>query len=330
MNEKDPLRLLEAAYSFEPDEQKWLENIVTALRPFDFGKGIAAYTTNLGAKLSVRSIANETMLPSEAIHALIQVLPEPLYRRVHAPMPLVNNLDDIPRMAASIGLGPESYAALADARFPVRTFALGGGDAQVETVLVAMHAPLDGEPSARDRHILDCFAAHLGSALRLRLLGERPAAEHPSVDAVIAPDGKVLHARGDAKVEDRIDSLIDAVRRSERAKLRGATDEERLDLATALLDGRWSVVESTESDGKRLLLACRNDPRGEPVRTLSARERSVVGYAVLGHSFKYIAYELGIAISTVADELKAALRKLGLRSRAELVALFSRIPDAAG
>jgi DNA-binding CsgD family transcriptional regulator len=49
----------------------------------------------------------------------------------------------------------------------------------------------------------------------------------------------------------------------------------------------------------------------------------VVSYAVLGHSLKYIAYELGLAISTVSGNLGTAMRKLGVASRAELVRLFA-------
>ena len=38
---------------------------------------------------------------------------------------------------------------------------------------------------------------------------------------------------------------------------------------------------------------------------------------------KLIAYELGLAPSTVDQHLRSALRKLRLRSRAELVTLYS-------
>ena len=121
--------------------------------------------------------------------------------------------------------------------------------------------------------------------------------------------------------------LIDAVRRSERAKLRAASEDERLEVWTALFEGRWSVLEKEDRDGKRMLLAYRNDPRTSQLRVLDERERAVVAYAALGHSFKYIAYELGIAISTASDTLQAALAKLGLASRAELIALLSRAPE---
>jgi DNA-binding CsgD family transcriptional regulator len=50
----------------------------------------------------------------------------------------------------------------------------------------------------------------------------------------------------------------------------------------------------------------------------------VASLAALGHPNKVIAYELGIALSSVATLLRRALRRLRLRNRAELVDLFSR------
>lgn len=54
---------------------------------------------------------------------------------------------------------------------------------------------------------------------------------------------------------------------------------------------------------------------------LSPRQRQVVERAIAGASEKEIAAELGLSPHTVHDALKAAHRKLGVRSRAELVAL---------
>jgi DNA-binding CsgD family transcriptional regulator len=239
-------------------------------------------------------------------------------------MPLAFSLELYPEVAATLGLGGQEIPYMVTAQLPPAAWAIAGGDRDVESALVAFHCEADQAHSPRDRQVLDCFAAHLGSALRLRsMLGARPTGDSAAVEAVFGSDGKLLDARGlAAGVEERA-TLVDAVRRSERAKLRAATEEERLDVWTALLEGRWSIVENEERDGKRTLLACRNDPRVTSFRTLSDRERAVVSYAVLGHSLKYIAYELGLAISTVSGNLGTAMRKLGVASRAELVRLFA-------
>ena len=73
----------------------------------------------------------------------------------------------------------------------------------------------------------------------------------------------------------------------------------------------------TEHDGKRLLLACRNEPRTAPLRGLTSREQSVMEYAALGHQFKYIAHELGLSLGAVSIIVDRVLRKLGLESRAD-------------
>jgi hypothetical protein len=50
----------------------------------------------------------------------------------------------------------------------------------------------------------------------------------------------------------------------------------------------------------------------------------VAGFAALGHANKLIAWEMGLAPSTVAAHLATAQRKLGVSSRLELVGLVGR------
>lgn len=208
---------------------------------------------------------------------------------------------------------------------PPRAWAICGGDASA-TALVTFHS--DGrDVRERDRPVLDALSAHLGAALRLRRLSCKHDADNDTVEAVFAPDGKVLHAKNDAKEADTQRSLIDAVLKSEQAKRRAATAEERLDIWTSLVEGRWSILESTERDGKRYMIACRNDPRTAALRALTPRERLVVSHAAYGHAYKFIAYELGIPLATVASTLTAALKKLGIPSREHLVILFARATD---
>jgi DNA-binding NarL/FixJ family response regulator len=75
-----------------------------------------------------------------------------------------------------------------------------------------------------------------------------------------------------------------------------------------------------ESDGRRYVIAHRNEPNLPNLRGLSQREATVAAFARLGQANKEIAYALGISASSVATYLSGALRKLGLRSRAALAA----------
>ena len=77
-------------------------------------------------------------------------------------------------------------------------------------------------------------------------------------------------------------------------------------------DGRWSLLDHFDSDGRRFVVAHRNDARVADVRGLTLRERQVLAYAGLGHSNKVIAYELGLSTSTVSTHLARARKKMRL------------------
>src|SRR5262249_38062404 len=87
--------------------------------------------------------------------------------------------------------------------------------------------------------------------------------------------------------------------------------------------GEWSLVDHFEASGRRYLLARRNDPQVAQPRALTLRERQVLAYAAVGHSQKFIAFELGLAPSTVAQHLTSGMRKLGVKSRLDLARFFT-------
>jgi DNA-binding NarL/FixJ family response regulator len=118
-------------------------------------------------------------------------------------------------------------------------------------------------------------------------------------------------------------SLHAALQRLDQGRPREEGLERSMSLWRGLLSGRWSIIRHFERNGRRVLIARRNDPRSPGFAPLTAQERKIAGYAALGHSSKLIAYELGLAPSTVAERLQVAIAKLGLRSRSELIKLFS-------
>jgi DNA-binding NarL/FixJ family response regulator len=131
----------------------------------------------------------------------------------------------------------------------------------------------------------------------------------------------VLHAIGEATSADARASLAEAVRASEtaRGRMRRSSPDEAIGLWMALVQGRWTILDSAERGGKRILLARKNPLRGGSLLDLTADERDVAWLAAQGHSYKYIGYELGVPLSTVAGRLRRAMRKLRIRSRTELL-----------
>jgi DNA-binding CsgD family transcriptional regulator len=161
--------------------------------------------------------------------------------------------------------------------------------------------------------------AHLLAALRLR------SALVDGAEAVVEPGGRVVHAEGEAQRRSAREALRDAAIHIDRSRTRAGSADAETALChwRALVSGRWSLVDSFERDGRRFLLARKADPRLEQPRRLSQRQRQIVGYAALGHPNKYIAYALGLAPSTVATHLAAAMTELGVRNRAELARVWS-------
>jgi DNA-binding CsgD family transcriptional regulator len=131
-------------------------------------------------------------------------------------------------------------------------------------------------------------------------------------------------AKGEAEHEAARGALREAVRDLERTRSKaGRRDaDDAVQRWKALVDGRWSLVDHFESDGKRYVVARRNDVEVPGYSELSSRERQVLAYAALGHSNKLIAYELGLADSTVRVLLYRAAAKLGAARREDLIAAY--------
>ncbi|RKH97817.1 LuxR family transcriptional regulator [Corallococcus sp. AB030] len=167
------------------------------------------------------------------------------------------------------------------------------------------------------------IAAHLSTAVRLRhaLKGLPSGRAGAEPEAVFDPSGKLHDATGAARSEHARDLLKHAVLMLEKSRgpLRTKDPEKSLAIRKALIAGRWSLVDQIEQDGQRYIVARENEPTAPGPALLTKREKEIVGYAQLGHHDKLIAYELGIAPSTVRVLLGRAKEKLGVRSRKELL-----------
>lgn len=167
------------------------------------------------------------------------------------------------------------------------------------------------------------LAAHIAAGYRLRRRGET-GFDDVEVDAVLAPDGTMEEATNDSvKTPAMRTQLKEAAQAIDyaRGEARRGRPDEALELWRALVRGTYSLVDKVDSDGRRFLLARRNSPQNSAPTGLSPRERQVVHYVALGHANQLIAYELGLAESTISTLLSRALRKLGLESRNALIEL---------
>jgi DNA-binding CsgD family transcriptional regulator len=202
---------------------------------------------------------------------------------------------------------------------------LVAGDPTPEGCVVALPARSELAQTAAVRARWQRVASHVAAGFRLhRKISETVARERAeAAEAVLTVSGKVEHATAEARKPSTREAFRAAVIALERARgpLRRRDPDAAIDLWRGLVQGRWSLVDRFERDGRRYIVAHRNDPAALDPRSLTDRERQVVGYVALGHSNKLIAYELGLSPSTVGVLLARAAAKLGARSRAELVTM---------
>ncbi len=173
-----------------------------------------------------------------------------------------------------------------------------------------------------ERMLLSRIATHLAAAYRLQRRLECSVGNRANdVDAVVTVDGRVEHVESTANSDVTRRDLTEAVKAREWAKTqRGRRNPERATAAwKPLVAARWSLVDSYERSGRRYITARENTPVPTGIATLSPRERQVGALAEVGRSNKLIAYELGLAHSTVRVLLARAAVKMGAQTRAELI-----------
>jgi len=312
----DVIAIIEAIYRIESEPEAWLTDIVRAALPLmDEGFGLSAGMYDAAG-------------PSLAVEAFVSVgTPPGSSDKIAA-----TSYDFTPEFvdAGFLGHVCETASRVAGWRdlafvregtlvpFGIRDrIGINGLSTDCSGTILGIHLPVERGLSPAERRRYSMIAGHLGAAHRLRRRMQRGIA---STEAVVAPSGRIEHAVGAAAARDALAQLSGAARAIDRARSRAGrrNQEQALGEWTGMVAAQWTLVEE-ERDGRRHLLARRNDPAAPGPEQLSERERQVVSFAVLGHYDKLIAYELGVSHSTVRVLLHRARRKVHVGSRAELV-----------
>jgi DNA-binding CsgD family transcriptional regulator len=318
----DLIALVEAAYTSATSESEWLDGVLRASRPMlDDGRGVLAFIHDTTAPdwVELRAVGVLDVAPAlvaamfnapmvergDETRTMVQIFRTLMATNARRELPRAP-----PKLRAQFEQGLRA-AGVADARFVNATdpshFAVG---------LIAPTGTLK-RMTPREIHSWRRLSAHISTGLRMhRLRTSLSAMRDSTLEAVMRPDGRVEHAEGPARDVEARTALQQGVLAQERARgpLRREDSEGALTLWEGLVAGRWSLVDQFDSDGRRYLVAHRNDPDAPDVRGLTLRERQVVAYAAAGHPNKVIAYELGLTTSTIAGHLAQARAKLALPS----------------
>ncbi|MEO8800894.1 MAG: LuxR C-terminal-related transcriptional regulator [Polyangiaceae bacterium] len=322
----DLLGLIEAAYRVDVPENEWLAGITNAGNDlFDRGLGTAAYIYSLGgdAEPVITRLALGGSFDPSWLAAFQDRIGEQPHLVDRPPVGWRSWMHMHAAMAASI---PEMQpvAAAFDAFGGAKdVFAINGRDPQGFGVWVGVPQKKKGKITDEELELYKRVSAHLAAGYRIRrALGTKSSLE--AAEAVLTPDGKIVHAVGEA----RDDQARNALRRAALALDRARSSEVRKDapgatrIWRALVEGRWTLLDQFDSDGKRFVVAAKNDVAIKKPRPLSARERQVLAYGAMDHTNKEIAYALGLSAATVRVLIARASQKLGVRGRVDAIGRF--------
>lgn len=323
----DLLHIVESAYKLDAPDNAWLLAVAEAVRPYlDEGFGLAAFEFTRAPNQPPRLLQSQHLWMPEPLAEIYPKLfanMDPALRQRPFEMGPVVTGSQMMGMRAEFADLPQMKQGLQrfgmfDSVWITATDPTGRG--------CGFHAGRRtiGWSTPRDVRRWGRIAAHLSSAVRLRAR-LRTTSEAPC--AIFEPSGKLQDATGDAREAEAREALRDAVITMEKVRGRERHDPQDHALGEwrALVSGQWSLVDQVEHDGRRYVVARQNEPRAEGPGALSGRERQVLGYALLGHHNKLIAYELGLAQSTVRVLMARAASKLGVHTREELLQAARRM-----
>jgi DNA-binding CsgD family transcriptional regulator len=322
----DYLSIIEAAYAESKSPDEWLQGALESVHPhLDRGRGVLARFFHHQPHAFWQGPATAVGISVEQASSLDRVLGQflqnapraetlALMRRLYPCAPAVLWAND--SMAQSVGEA-EVRAHLASRFEMMNSLGVVAGEPSGHGCIFFRLEEKAERLSSYDLALWRRIAAHLAAGHRL--------ARGPETDpdAVLTPSGKVLHLEAEA-ARANAEPLTEATRAIDRARgrLRRTDPERALELWQGLVAGRWSLVDHCDHDGRRYVFAKKNAPELRPWHSLTAREAHVVAYAAEGQTLKLIGYQLGISQSSVNHALVRAQRKLGLKSRANLIAAY--------
>jgi DNA-binding CsgD family transcriptional regulator len=309
------LAAIDACYALDVSEPQWIEGLVDGCRPFlNYGFGVFGWTFRKGEWMTVLPVGvdpdfGQAMLRTAGCFSEDELLDVFLGRRAASATE---------RLGRGVGLSEHASVGVHLRSLGIQDFhGLTVYDASGQGIALAAAAPRVLRISRHVTHRLERVGAHILAGYRLRRALDAP-------DAVLDPSGRALHAQGPARDKRHLEALAEAVKTFERVhSARGQRrPDEALEAWEALVAGRWSLVQTFESDGRRYLLARRNPPGAPESTPVSAIEAHALLLRAQGMTHKVMAYELGVSESALHHHVRRGMQKLGISHDTELPSLF--------
>lgn len=334
--------LIEAAYDLDVHDAEWLSTVLRRGLPLlDHGLGVAGWEYGRPPEggeirhIRVQIASGPQDFADRHLRGVASIPPEVLRQALGSGRATTGS-----QMSADLG-HPEALEIYAShVGYCKDVLYLTAVDPRGAGVSIIIPMPDIKTLSTREARRWQMLAAHLEAGHRLRegiAAAEAPREEATDLprraEAVMeAKSFRVVDATGAAQERTAGQRLREAAIAIDRARgsMRKTDPQKALAGWKALVQGRWSVVDWFDTDGRRFVLAIPNTPEVVDPRGLTEREAQVVWMAAAGLTNKIIAYRLGLSTSRISLVLRNAMQKRGARTRAQLVAMTSDLPGLSG
>ena len=321
----DWIAVLEAGYCLDGDDETWLGAVMDRVSQEPWRDRVCVGLTfalkPTGAE-DVRVQVRGRPGMADQVQAVAEMAPPEALDRMFRSGKVVSSLSEL-----TVGMTSDfeaRFRAINPDVTDVLAVIVHSGCGRISVVTHLLDAPRRPTPLEHRRWTM--CAAHIGAGMRLRAMTpELASLDGQPIEAIFDGGGKLHDARAAATEASARQRLREAVLAFDRVRSSAGRQDcdGALDAWEGLVSGRWSLIDRFDSDGRRFVVAVRNDPRFPDPRGLSLRERQVAEFAGLGRSAKEIAYLLGVSAASADNSLRRAEEKLGLGSRVELAAFFS-------
>lgn len=318
--------LVEAAYDLRASELDWLEQLLEVGAPvLDHGCGVAALDFVRDEAVVFNRLITRG-LPSDYEERFLRAVSKVSHQTMVAMTP-AGWAGTWTELSAEYPEESRAFLEVIGYRDALGILATDPNGCGIH-IAAPLGDSLRLTPRRRERWKM--LGAHIATAHRLRRalaarLGDSsasPKTELPlDAEAVIdASSFRMVDSAG-AEARSSVEVLRDAARGVDCARggLRSRDPEHAFETWTALVSGRWSLVDWFDTDERRYVLAIPNAPEAPDPRGLTEQEAQVVAYVLVGDTSKLIAYRLGLSKGRISGLLSSAMRKLGVKTKTALV-----------
>jgi DNA-binding CsgD family transcriptional regulator len=320
----DVMRILDAAYDVGQPRERWMSGVTRAAgQTLDWGAGIGGLLYDISDQGQVHvdfmeglDVPQGWLEAGLAVHGDSRFVPKIVASYRSTLCATLPQLVEDPNLFGT--LRSDYY----DRHAVGGQVMINGIDCSGKGCVLYLFSRRPVSISGGQRDLFTRLATHLSTAYRLqRRVADGAQTGSIGAEAVLTPKGRLEHAEPGARSAEARQDLTLAVRQRERARRSAEWDAERVARSLkGMVSARWTLIDHYESGGKRYVLARENAPNPSGPAKLSLREKQVVSLAALGRSNKLIAYELGLAFSTVRVLMARACAKVGASTRSELIA----------